>query len=394
MEKQVNELIKKIMNSKKINLSDLNDIIRLHKNIQEKKYVYKMKIDKGIYNNNLISDFDTQEDIAKQLERFEKQIKRIEMALRDKLKQININLNENYLNKLENMLFYRCGNADIKDLRLVNVNELAIIRENSIELGDLSYDANRLSAGMALQEEAYLTEWHKKGAEPNYCDPEEIFSDFYEEMNNKINKLKEDLNLLNRNVEMYFDRDLDSFYFQNLNTFRVILTELPNVIEIYEVDVIESEWIPKKVNGDSVKDFMEKIDFSLLKEDFMITDLKKRYKGKYIDDIITNLDIEMVLDKFKQSSFSLEMLVDTYNNLFSNNNCMLEENESAINRLKYITAEKYVEQGFEYEKAINYAETIFQTIQEYKKQIISAVNGENSFPEDSLIGTVKKIRSI
>ena len=71
---------------------------------------------------------------------------------------------------------------------------------------------------------------------------------------------------------------------------------------------------------------------------------------------------------------------------------MLEWNKSAINRLKYITAERYVEQGFEYEKAFNYAETIFKTIEEYKKQIMSAINRKNKFPEASLIGSVKKLK--
>lgn len=70
---------------------------------------------------------------------------------------------------------------------------------------------------------------------------------------------------------------------------------------------------------------------------------------------------------------------------------MLEENESEIIRLKYITAEKLVLQGFEYEKAFAYTEVIFETIQSYKKQIMSAINGENSFPNESLVETVKKI---
>lgn len=69
---------------------------------------------------------------------------------------------------------------------------------------------------------------------------------------------------------------------------------------------------------------------------------------------------------------------------------MLEEIENAINRLKYITAEKYVEQGFEYEKAFNYTETIFATIKLYKKQIITAIKGESKFPKEPLIRVIKK----
>lgn len=168
MEKQVNELIRKIMNSTNLNPNDLNAIIELHKNIDKK------------------------------------QAKRLEMALRDKLKQINVYLSEDYLDYLENMLFYRDGKADVINLRLINKNEVAIIREKSIELGDLSHDASKLDAGMGLQEEAYLCEYSRIGNEPEYYDPKEIFSDFYAEMDYKIKNLMEDLKILDRDAKMYF----------------------------------------------------------------------------------------------------------------------------------------------------------------------------------------------
>ena len=314
------------------------------------------------------------------------------MALRDKLKQINIYLSEEYLDNLENILFHRSGSANIKDLRLINKYEIAIIRENSIQLGDFSYDADCLSAEMSLQEEAYLHECSINGEEPDYYDPKEIFSHFFEDMDNKIIDLKKELNILNRNVDMYFDKNLDDFYFNNLKTFRVILTELPNKIKIYEVDITQNKWIPKKINGEGIRDLMDKNDFSLLEESFLITDLKQNYKGKFFDGETDEFDIEIVLDKFKQSPFSLEVLITTYNSLFNNNNCMYEENKIAINRLMYLTAEKLVENGFEYKKAFNYSKAIFAVIKEYKKQIISAINGENTFPEDSLVGVVKKVK--
>lgn len=396
MEKQVNELIAKIMNSKKLNASDLNAIIKLHETISEEEYEQGKLIYESSkqISHSILGD---REEITVRIpldgsDVFKSQIKRLEMLLWDKLKQINVYLSDDYLSNLENMLFYRDGNADIKDIRLINKNEIAIIRENSIELGDFSYNVDRLSAGMCLQEEVFLQEFSKNGKEPEYCDPRKTFSRFYEEMEDKIKNLKETLNIIDRNVEMYFDKDLDSFYFENLESFRVILTELPNTIEIYEIDATQDKWIPKKINGDPVNDYMDRTDFTLLEEYFLITDSKRRYKGRFIDGKITAFDVEMVLDKFKQAPFSLEGLIDTYNNLFDDNNCMLEENESAINRLKYITAEKYVEQGFEYEKAFNCAETIFEAIQAYKKQIMSAINGENKFPEDSLVGFVKKLK--
>lgn len=369
MEKQINELVAKIMNSKNLDASDINELIKLHKTIRDTKLISK-------------------DDSCL----FDKQIKRLEMVLRDKLKQINIILSDVYLDILENILFYRNGKADIKDIRLINKKEIAIIRENSIQLGDFSYDADILSAGMCLEEEAYLQECINTDEEPESYNPKKTFSYFYEEMDNKIKNLKEALNIADRDVTMYFDRNLDSFYFDNSKSFNVILTELPNTIEIYEIDATKDNWIPKKINGDSVNDYMDRIDFTLLEENFLITDLKQRYKGRLIYDNINNLDIEMVFEKFKKTPFSLEVLINTYFNLFKGNNCMSEENESEINRLKYITAERYVEQGFKYEKALNYAETIFQTIEEYKKQIIKAINGENKFPDNSLIDVIKKLK--
>ena len=400
MEKQVNEIISKIMNSKNLSPDDLNTIILLHKIISDKKYEYNRDRDKIIYENSkkvndLIFGDEEKVEVTVPTDEsyiFERQIKRLEMALRDKLKQINIYLSEDYLDNLENILFHRSGSANIKDLRLINNHEIAIIRENSIQLGDFSYDADCLSAGMSLQEEAYLHECSINGEEPDYYDPKEIFSHFYEDMDNKINDLKKELNILNRDVDMYFDKNLDDFYFNDLKTFRVILTELPNKIEIYEVDITQNKWIPKKISGEGIRDLMDKNDFSLLEESRLITYLKQNYKGKFFDGETDKFDIEIVLDKFKQSPFSLEVLINTYNSLFNNNNCMFEENKVAINRLMYLTAEKLVEKGFEYEKAFNYSKAIFDIIVEYKKQIISAINGENTFPEDSLVGIVKKVK--
>ncbi len=241
-------------------------------------------------------------------------------------------------------------------------------------------------------EEAYLQERINTGKEPESYDPRETFSYFYEEIDNKIKNLKETLNISNRDVTMYFDRDLDSFYFDNCKSFKVILTELPNTIEIYEIDATQDNWIPKKINGVPVDDYMNRTDFTLLEEDFLVTDLKQRHKDILFYDNIGNLDIEMVFEKFKKTPFSLDVLINTYNNLFNDNNCMSKENKNTIKRLKYITAERYVEQGFKYEKALNYAETIFQTIEEYKKQIVNAINGKNKFPDNSLIGVIKKLQ--
>ena len=372
MEKQINERVAKIMNSKKLSASNINELIKLHKAISDIK---------PISNNQSCL--------------LEKQIKRLEMILMDKLKQNCFYLNDDYLDRLKNMLFYRNGEANIKDIRLINNNEIAIIRENSIQLGDFSYDADRLRAGTILEEEAYLAteyEYNKTGKEPENYDPAKIFSSFYEEIHNKIKNLKETLNIADRDVIMYFDRDLDSFYCDNPKSFKAILTELPKTIEIYEIDATQDNWIPKKINHDPYDNFYDKIDFTLLEENFAVTDLKKHYKGKLFFDDIRDFDIEMVFEKFNETPFSLDVLINTYINLFNDNNCMSKENKSAINRLKYITAEKYVEQGFEYEKSIKYAETIFQTIDEYKKQIFNAISGENKFPESSLIGAIKKLK--
>ena len=71
---------------------------------------------------------------------------------------------------------------------------------------------------------------------------------------------------------------------------------------------------------------------------------------------------------------------------------MYEENEKAIDRLRFLTAEKLVELGYEYEKAIDYSNTIFETIDAYKQQVIDAINERNVFPQDSLIGAVRKVR--
>ena len=374
MEKQINELVAKIMNSKNLDSNNINELIELHKAIRDTK----------LTSNN-------------ESGLFEKQIKRLEMTLRDKLKQINFFLGDDYLDILEDILFYRNayrdGKADIKDIRLIDKNGIAIIRENLIQLGYSFYDADKLRAGMRLMEEANFLEYIETGKEPEGCDPKKIFSCFYEEMNNKIKSLKETLNIADRDVIMYFDKDLDSFYFDNPNkSFKAILTELPNTIEIYEIDATQDNWIPKKINGNLVKDYMDRINFTLLEEDSFITDLKQRYKGILFYDNINDFDIEILLEKFKKTPFSLDLLINTYKNLFNDNNCMSKENKSAINRLKHITVERYVEQGFKYEKALNYVETIFQTIEEYKKQIVNAISGENKFPESSLIGVIKKLK--
>lgn len=265
MEKQVNELISKIMNSANLNPNDLNKIIELHEMVDKK------------------------------------QVKRLEMALRDKLKEINVDLSEEYLDTLENMLFYRDGKADIVDLRIINKNEVAIIRDEEIELGDFSYDVSELRAGLSLQEEAYLCEASRIGKEPEYCDPEEIFSEFYSQMNDKIRDLRVDLNILDRNVKMYFDRELDSFYFDNPKSFKVIITELPNVIEIYEIDATQDKWIPTQINGDYIYDLMKQNDFSLLSVNFIIEDAKRNLQYRDIRNNLSKIDIENALVNSKKN---------------------------------------------------------------------------------------------
>lgn len=379
MEKIVNELVSRIMSSKKIEVYDLNEMIKLHNCIYRKKHEYE------INNKNI------DENTKKTIDMLSRQIKRLEMVLKDKLKQISIYLSDNYLNNVINMLFYREFTGDIKDLRLINKHEIAIIKENSIKLGDLSHDADTLSPGMSLHEEAYLRECNKNNGVTECYDPEKTFSYFFEEMDEKIKKLKATLNIADRNVNLYFDRNLDSFFFDKIDSFIAITTELPNIIEVYEVTINQGKWIPKKINGESVRDFMDRIDITLLEEDFLTTDLKERYNGKQSFRKLNEFDIEMILEAFKNTPFNLEVLVETYNSLFEQNNCMYEEKENVIERLKYITAEKLVQNGYDYDKAIKYAETIFGTIKEYKKQVIGAINGNDNFPNDSLVGVVKKI---
>ena len=52
MEKQVNEIISKIMNSKNLSPDDLNTIILLHEIISDKKYEYNRDRDKIINENS------------------------------------------------------------------------------------------------------------------------------------------------------------------------------------------------------------------------------------------------------------------------------------------------------------------------------------------------------
>lgn len=402
MEKQVSELISKIMDGKNsISVSVINETIELHKDISNKKYEYQRNRDNIISDgtkkvNDLIFGDEQKVEIKKPIDNsyiFDMQIKRLEMALRDKLKQINIYLSEEYLDNLENILFHRYGGSDIKDIRLINKNEVAIIRENSIEVGDELFDANNLSAGLSLQEEAYLTECSRLKGEPSeYPLPEEVFSSFYKDIKNKIELLKIDLNILDKDVDLYFDEELDSFYFYDLKTFNAVVVEMPDKIEIYNIEIKDNKWIPKKINGSEIKNIMDKIDFSLIEENIMFKQIKEGYKGKIHDLIVDDFDIEMILEKYKKEDFDLEKLIHTYNSLFKNDNCMFEEEKTAINRLMYLTAEKLVIKGLEYEKAFNYSKLIFFAIEEYKKHILRAINGENKFPEDSLIGIVKKLK--
>lgn len=383
MEKKVNELVNRIMNLNKLDIRDLNEIITIH------NYIYKTKHEYEINQKKIKGETEAT------IEMLSHQMKRIEMLLKDKLKQISIYLSDDYLDNVINMIFYKASEEDIKDLRLINKHEIAVIRENSIDLSDLSHNADSLSPGSGLYEEAYLRECNKGSGEPEIYDPEKTFSHFFEEMDEKINNLKETLNISenisDKNVNLYFDRNLDSFFFDRLESFTAITTELPNVINVYEITIKDGKWIPKKISGDTVRDFMDRLNFTLLEEDFLTTDLKERYNGKCMLRRLNEFDIEMILEKFKTASFSLEVLVETYSSLFEENNCMYEEKENVIERLKYITAEKLVQNGFEYEKAIRYAKTIFDTIKEYKKQIIGAINGNDNFPNDSLVGVVKKL---
>lgn len=355
MEKKVNEVVGRIIESVNFNTNDLNEIIELHKVVDKK------------------------------------QEERLDMVLRDKLLQINVYLSDYFLENLESMLFYRDGNADVVDVRIINKSEVVVIRNDSIELSDSFHDASELDAGLTLQEEAYLCEASKLGKEPDYCDPRLTFSSFYAKMENNINNLKVDLNIQDRNVKMYFDRDLDSFYFDNPKSFHAVLTKLPNIIEIYEIDATNDRWIPRRINGDYAEDLVWQIDFSILSTNFIINETKK--SARYRNNIkkLNDIDIEIALDEFKNEPFNIENLIKTYRSLFENHNCMFEENESVITRLKYITTEKLVKLGFDYEKAFSYIELIFETIKSYKTQIINAINGENSFPNDSLIDVVKKI---
>ena len=124
---------------------------------------------------------------------------------------------------------------------------------------------------------------------------------------------------------------------------------------------------------------------------------------KLYSKMIRKVDVSSVYGRVKRTSYkymkllnekyknNYSVLVETYSSLFEENNCMYEEKENVIERLKYITAEKIVQNGFDYEKAIKYAETIFDTIKEYKKQIIGAINGNDNFPNDSSVGVVKKL---
>lgn len=355
MVKRVNEVVSRIMNSVNLNINDLNEIIELHKIVDKK------------------------------------QKERLDMVLKDKLQQINVYLNEYFLDNLENMLFYRDGNADVVDVRLINKNDIAVIRKDSIELGDSFYDTDKLDAGLTLREEAYLCECANLGEVLDCCDPKLIFSDFYAKIENNINNLKKDLNIQDRNVKMYFNRNLDSFYFDNPKSFHTVLTELPNIIEIYEIDATKDRWIPRRINGNYAEDLVSQIDFSILSVNFIIDDAKKIMRYRNNIRKLSNIDIEIALDDFKKEIFNIENLIKTYNSLFENHNCMFEENESAITRLKYITTEKLVKQGFDYEKSLSYTEVIFETINSYKIQIINAINGKDSFPDGSLIDVIKKI---
>lgn len=356
MENLINDIILKIRKSNNLNINDLNKVIELHKIVDKR------------------------------------QSKRLEMLIKDKLQEINVYLNENFLNNLEKMLFDKKSKSNIVDLRLINKNEIAIIRNDEIELGNLSYNIDELNDSLMLQEEAYAFIYHNTGKEPDYVNPEEVFSDFYNKIKNNIQALKYNLNLQNRDIKIYFDRKLDSFYFDNPKSFKMIITELPNIIEIYEINETQDKWIPNRINGDYLDDLMSKYDFSLLNKNFIIENAKQNIKYKSSRNSIKEIDIEIALDEFKEKTFSTENLIKTYNKLFKNNNCMLEENESAITRLEYITLEKLIEQGYNYEKAFNYTKLIFETIKSYKIQIINAINGEDKFPNDSLVGTVKKLK--
>ena len=85
MEKQVNEIISKIMKSKNFSADDLNEIVKLHKKISKEKFEYQMNHNRFIDDSsNLICCVDEEEKeilLENKSSIFERQLKRLEMVL-------------------------------------------------------------------------------------------------------------------------------------------------------------------------------------------------------------------------------------------------------------------------------------------------------------------------
>ena len=427
MEEKVTEIVKRILDSKSINLEDLNEVIQLHEKLSQEKYSEM----KPYWNAEQNSPFDflseyvedeesirTKNILEEISQRYGLQMNRLEMAILEKIKQLNYHLSKDFIDQLGNMLFHRDKLSKVIDIRVVAKNEIAILRENGITIGDSFNEIDSLD-DLSIQEEAYLTKAAKLQADPDYSDPSEEFPEVYSYVQDNTQELLEELGIYENGTteflqsldeettenrqgyipskegetNIYFNTSMWDFYEGNLSAFKMIVTVSPNTIKLYDVKITDKGWIGKEIDSDDkFSNTMDGINCSLLTQSDFMKYLKSQYASKNRSFPRTSLDVEMDMETFVNQPFSLENLLKVYGDLFKSSDYSKKQNSDwTVSRLKFITAEKYVQNGAEYIVAQNYANAIFGTVEEYRQQVSRAIDGTGEFPNDSLVGQVKKL---
>jgi hypothetical protein len=395
------ELIKKIWESEKLSPSLLNEVLELYSGLElleeREKRTYLKKQMKEIQLDEIT-------------EKYKMQKNRLIFATLDKIKQLNYYLDDKIIDKIKTALFYSISDkSKIKDIRIVNKNEIAILRENKIKIGESFLNVDSLDErDEAIQAEAYYRSTARAKSEFDvFIDPKSEFPELYKMVEKNTYKLLISLNLIEKeefdsspkdkltdkprsksgHMEVYFNANMSSFR-EGVEKFTMIVTILPNEIQVYDVRVTENGWVGKRKDQDEFETHFEIANITLLKENPCFAHRKPEavLKNKIDFDAYT----EARIDELRRVPFSSGLLLEIYGPLFDEN--VGAKSKADIDRLKFIISEKFIQLGHEYLMSLKYAETIFSTIEEFKNQVLDAVRGKNKFPGSSILEKVKQIK--
>lgn len=416
----INQLIQKILNSKLLLPEDISAAVGFNRSLINYYYTASQELKKS--KQGLIDDFDEANRTRniEQAKQIDEQLttlkaicdlyyKRIELAIIDKLKELNYQLDFTQLNQIAELLFHRDLDQSVKDIRVVNRNGIAIMTDNGVIVSDNYYHEADLD-DQAIIEEAYLTN--------EDLTPKEVFQDLYENIYLNINSFKnredfhnvgfaeyyEQLKKTNpktnkkdaqfdfycqKEVNLYFNVTMWDFYQGDLTCNVIVAMNHPQEVRVYELAWRKTgKFQAKRIDNDDFVNNYDGLNRSLLKNTF---DFKDECDSN--DLPLSEIGLELYIDQLREEPFSLEKLLLVYGNIFNPHHNILnpEVAHLYIERLKYIICEKYVASGVDYILATKYTTIIFNTINDYKEQVIKAVNGEGKFPKNSLPKVMKKL---